>query len=142
MNSAIFVQDLLVLNKIPTVLKYNRNNNSQYYSSDSNSKTTASCLFEGSELVSTPAKSEKEEVAPCESISSFRLTKLTNLESLNPKVEYEGPSTSRFNGVVIPKIFFSKTTDLKPKVKKNVKRINKLNNLVIFIKNYYLGMLN
>jgi len=57
--------------------------------------------------------SEREDIIK-DSNSSFRLTKLTNMETLNTKANFQGPSTSRFNGVVIPKIFFSRTTEVKP----------------------------
>ncbi|CAI2387102.1 unnamed protein product [Moneuplotes crassus] len=126
-----FCSRLKTFNKCPDNEKYERNHNSHYYSFDSKSATTASCLFDGSEIKETPSKGsdiQEEEPIP-EAEASFKFTRLHNFDTINSPGDYKGAITSRSNGVLIPKILLSKTTDITSKPHKEIKRVNKLQNI-------------
>lgn len=126
-------------------LRYQRNHNSQYYSSDSQSKATDSKLCAGSILITTPSEKSmtreinfKEYAPVVETDNSLRITKLTNINTVNVQTGYEEHSSKRTTEKSIPKIMFSKTINAIPKTQNQVKRVNKIGK--VFLNFLFLGM--
>lgn len=118
-------------------VRYQRNNNSNYYSSDSDTQTTASCLGEGSAIVTTPtvksndSEEEKEELVIKPIENNKRPNPLNNIKIIKPPTDYTVSTTKKVNEPSIPKLLFPSKSQPKLKIKENVKRISKVKTQVV-----------
>lgn len=127
-----FCNRLVQINRMPEDEKYHRENDSHFYSSDSQTQTTASCLFAGSVIVTTPTdKSESlwespEVVFAKIENSKMKKYKIDNLETVNPRISSEEHSSKRNSTIPIPKILFGNHRLEMPNKLDTIKRINKV----------------
>lgn len=134
-----FCNRLANFQKLPEEMMRLRSTNSNYYSSDSNTKTTASCLISGSAIITTPTHRSHESLDQSEVAivkadnSTFKLKTLKNLDTVNSKIGYEEGSSRRLGDMKVPRLVFNQTHGPQTSRGNQVKRVNRVLDKVIQI---------